>query len=561
VAEKIQLWHTMGMETTPTTKKQPVFETIAYRGTVFDKKELRRLQRFIDERGNISRAALSRDICTRYAWRRRNGLRPVTSCRALMERLERRQMLKLPALKRQGVKHQRRALSSAMVPLDATHDDLATITQGTTGPIAVRPITKAERQRWHELMARHHYLGDCQMVGEQVSHVAQAGETWVGLVGWASASRHTEVRDQYIGWEAQQRGQGLDLIANNVRFLLLPGAHTPNMASQVLGASLRRLSQDWEAAHGHGIVLAETFVDESRFEGTCYKASNWVRIGESKGWSKKGKTYAFHGEPKAVYVYPLHERWREILHTSKGWRRIRNPVRAPKGIEQSEEVIKDSGGLFAVLGEIGDYRKARGIRFSVQTVLAVAVCAALAGAKSFIEIEEWGEDQTEEVLRRLGCKCGRAPKERTFRRVLTGINASEVDEKVGAWLAQRHGLSGCGVAFDGKTLRGSGHGKRKRPVHLLSAVVQGSGEVVAQVAVDSKTNEITCVKPLFKDLDLRGAVVTADALLTQKEIAKYVVEEKGADYVLTVKDNQPTMKRDIADLHLETFPPAVQDNR
>jgi len=549
------------METTLPTKKQKAFETLAYRGTAFSPSELKRLQRFIDERGNLSREALARDICTRYGWRRRNGLRPVTSCRALLERLERRELLQLPAPKRHGVKSQRRALSSPLLGQGSTQGDAAIDSKSISGPVTVRLITKVERQRWHELLARHHYLGDCQLVGEQVCHVAQVGETWVGLIGWASASRHTQVRDQFIGWQAQQRGQGLDLIANNVRFLLLPGAHTPNMASQVLGASLRRLSQDWEAAHGHGIVLAETFVDESRFEGTCYRASNWERIGASKGWSKKGKTYAFHGEPKAVYVYPLHQRWREILLSSKGWRRIRNPVRAAKGIEQYEEVIKDSQGLFAVLGEVGDFRKARGIRFTVQTVLAIAVCATLAGAKTFIEIEEWGEDQSEEVLRRLGCRCGKAPKERTFRRVLTGINASEVDAKVGTWLAQRHGLAGCGVAFDGKTLRGSGHGKRERPVHLLSAVVHGSGEVVAQVAVDSKTNEITCVKPLFEGLDLRGAVVTADALLTQKKVAKYLVEDKGADYVLTVKGNQPTMKRDIADLQLEAFPPSVQDNR
>jgi hypothetical protein len=536
-----------------------MYETLAYRGTTFDKKELRRLQRFIDERSHYNRQALAREVCTRYGWRRRNGLRPVTSCHAFLERLERRQMLKLPAPKRQGVKQRGRALPSGLPSNETGHADTATITELPNGAVTVRPITKDERQRWHELVARHHYLGDCQLVGEQVCHVAQVGKTWVGLIGWASASRHTEVRDQYIGWQPNQRGQGLDLIANNVRFLLLPGAHKPNMASQVLGASLRRLSQDWEGAYGHGIVLVETFVDEARFEGTCYKASNWIRIGESKGWSKKGKTYAFHGEPKAVYVYPLHARWREVLRASKGWRRIRNPVRAPQGLEQNEEAINGGRGLYAVLGEVGDFRKARGIRFSVQTVLAIAVCAALAGARSFIELEEWGEDQSEEVLRRLGCKCGRAPKERTFRRVLTGINASEVDEKVGAWLAERHGLAGCGVAFDGKTLCGSGNGKRGRPVHLLSAVIHGSGEVVAQVAVDSKTNEITCVKPLLKDLDLRGAVVTADALLTQKEIARYVVEKKGADYVFTVKDNQSTLKKDIADLHLEAFPPSVPD--
>jgi hypothetical protein len=445
-------------------------------------------------------------------------------------------------------------------PSDAAAREAA-VAEAVKGPVTVRPVTKQEHRRWHELLAEHHYLGDCQLVGEQVCHVAEAGGQWVGVIGWAGASLHNAVRDAHIGWTKQAKEQGLGMIANNVRFLLLPGAHTPNMASRVLGASLRRLSADFEALYRHPLVLAETFVDETRFEGTCYKASNWERVGLSKGWSKHGRKYEHHGVQKAVYLHPLNGQWREILRTPGRWRRSTDPLIAVRGIERDERLINGHGGLFAELAKVTEVRKARGIRYSMQTVLAVAICAVLAGAKTFIEIEEWAEDQPEDVRRRLGCRTGRPPRERTFRRILATVNSREIDGIVGRWLVAQRDLPGKAIAFDGKTLRGSGHGKRGKPVHLLAAVVHGSGEVIAQVPVDSKTNEITCVESLFAGIDLHGVVVTADALLTQQNVVRHVVEEKGGDYVFTVKDNQPTMKKDIADLHLEAFPPAGHDGR
>jgi predicted transposase YbfD/YdcC len=135
-----------------------------------------------------------------------------------------------------------------------------------------------------------------------------------------------------------------------------------------------------------------------------------------------------------------------------------------------------------------------------------------------------------------------------LRRVLKNqVDPEEVDEKLGLWVAsQQPTLEGMGIALDGKRLRGSRDGETKG-VHLLSAVVHGSGVVVAQMSVSEKTNEIPCVKPVLSELNLEGAIVTADSLHTQKETARHLVEDKGADYVLTVKDNQPTMRKDIKD--------------
>ena len=162
------------------------------------------------------------------------------------------------------------------------------------------------------------------------------------------------------------------------------------------------------------------------------------------------------------------------------------------------------------------------------------------------------------MLKRLGCWCWRAPVESTFRRVLSGIDADEVDRVVCAWLAKQ--AQAGAIALDGKALRGSADGD-KPAVHLLSAVTHAEGVVVAQSQVAEKSNEIPGAKPLLADLDLRGRTVTADAMHTQTELARFLVEEKKADYVFVAKDNQPTLRQDIEALEWESLPPSGPDDR
>jgi hypothetical protein len=193
--------------------------------------------------------------------------------------------------------------------------------------------------------------------------------------------------------------------------------------------------------------------------------------------------------------------------------------------------------------------------------MATALCAVLAGARSITAIAEWAAEQSPQTLRRMGSKYGRPPSERTYRRTFAIVDVEEIDRRTGRWMAeQQRSLAAAAVALDGKTVRGSRDGD-KGAVHLLSAIVHGSGTVVAQIAVDSKTNEITRVEPLLEDLNIEGAVVTADALLTQKKIAEHLVQEKKAHYVFTAKDNQPTLRQDIATLGLDAFPPSARDGR
>jgi predicted transposase YbfD/YdcC len=205
-------------------------------------------------------------------------------------------------------------------------------------------------------------------------------------------------------------------------------------------------------------------------------------------------------------------------------------------------------GLLECLEVVPEPRRRRGIRHRLPVVLAFAVAAVLAGADSVTAISEWAAEAPAEVLAALGARRDRrqrwvVPAPATFRRVLKRVEATAVAAAFGAWLTSQVSidLDDLVIALDGKTMRGARTGQDKAP-HLLAAMICGARAVVAQRDVDHKTNEITQVKPLLANVDLRGALVTADAMHVQRETARYLVEDKDADYLFTaVKDNQPTL--------------------
>ena len=418
---------------------------------------------------------------------------------------------------------------------------------GIFDTLAVRPIQREEVELWGEYMRRYHYLGYRGIAGRSLRYVAILDCRWVALIGWGSAALKCTVRDRFIGWDYETKLKRLYLIVNNVRFLVLPFVSIRNLASKVLSMNLKRLSNDFQKIYGHPVYLAETFVDVSKYTGCCYRASNWRYVGLTRGWSRNNTRYYRNDQPKAVYLYPLSKAVKEIL--------------SGDFIPYDFECVKREGsmnelksfpveGLMEEIRQTTDPRKARGIRHALSVVLGIAVCAVLCGARSYRAIGDWANALRKQDLRRFGSRRDRPPSEPTIRRVLQAVEAEEFDERIGGWLLRQQVLSGKAVAMDGKTLRGSRDGE-ELPVHLLSAVIHKEGIVVAQQRVDEKTNEITQVKPLFDTLDIQGAVVTADALLTQKKIAKYLVEEKKADYVFTVKGNQQTLRDDIRDLDLK----------
>jgi hypothetical protein len=221
--------------------------------------------------------------------------------------------------------------------------------------------------------------------------------------------------------------------------------------------------------------------------------------------------------------------------------------------------LQGEGGWIDWLSTIVDPRKPRGVRHPVVTMVGIAVCAALSGGRSFCALGEGAQGLTREALERLGAKRWTPPSEPTIRRVLPGLDAHRRDAPSGQWVARQQLRPGVAVAVDGQSLRRS-HEAGERAPHLLSAILHQEAVGVGQMDGEEKTNEIPKLPELLAPLPLQGTVVTADALHTQKETARYRGEEKKADYLFIAQDNQPTLRQDIADLQMESIPPSAHNH-
>lgn len=281
---------------------------LRYRGRTIRGSDLREIHQAIESFGARGRIEVFRGLCQSWQWCQPNGAPKLCACRDLLLRLEERGLVELPQRKRPKEVRCRTPLSDhplPVYPVAIEHGDLDTL--------VVRAITAEERLGWKILVDRFHYLGYRLLVGEHLMYAAYLEGQVVACIGWASAAFRCEARDRAIGWDPYTRKRRLPWVANQARFLILPWVRVSNLASKILAANLRQLIQDWEEAWGHGLYLAETFVDTSRFTGTCYRAANWQYVGETSGRAKKGNRYVPHGRPKAVYLYPLHRDWRARL--------------------------------------------------------------------------------------------------------------------------------------------------------------------------------------------------------------------------------------------------------
>jgi predicted transposase YbfD/YdcC len=220
------------------------------------------------------------------------------------------------------------------------------------------------------------------------------------------------------------------------------------------------------------------------------------------------------------------------------------------------DAAEDPPGLLAVLARVADPRHRRGVRHRLAVILGLAVCAVLAGARSFTAIAEWAADADEQTLARLGVREA-VPSESTFRRTLQALDADGFDDLAGQWAARRTVPRPGGrrvIAVDGKTLRGSGHGEHNSR-HLLAAFDHAHGAVLGQVEVGAKTNEIPLFTALLDRIEITDAIITADALHAQREHARYLAR-RGAHYLLIVKRNQPGLYAQLAALPWREVPVA-----
>jgi hypothetical protein len=184
------------------------------------------------------------------------------------------------------------------------------------GPLTVEEISKnpTARIRFAAALAEFHYLGCRGTVGENLQYtVTDDSGRLLACLLFGSPAWKCRARDEWVGWNAEQRQRRLHLVTNNTRFLILPFVKVPHLASWILGQILRRLSSDWERKYGHGIVVVETFVERDRFAGTSYKAANWIPLGATTGRSRQDREHTLQVPVKDVYLYPLRRSFREDL--------------------------------------------------------------------------------------------------------------------------------------------------------------------------------------------------------------------------------------------------------
>jgi hypothetical protein len=285
-------------------------EPISYRGRSVSPEEVVFIRELIARHPDSSRRHLSKLLCEAWDWRQANGALRDMVCRSLMLKLHRAGMICLPAKKHTP--------PNPLARRQAPATDLRVDESPLEGPLkALQPLRiELVRRSGYEalfngLIEQHHYLAYTQPVGEHLKYMMFFGDRPIACMGWSSAAWHIGCRDRFIGWSPSVRRGRLHLLAYNTRFLILPWVRVPHLASHLLGVVARRLSGDWQELYHHPIHYLETFVDQERFSGTCYRAANWLKVGETTGRGIKNKTQKVLLSRKDVY--PLGRYFRRHL--------------------------------------------------------------------------------------------------------------------------------------------------------------------------------------------------------------------------------------------------------
>ena len=411
-----------------------------------------------------------------------------------------------------------------------------------------------DKARLQRALRRHHYLGGVHPVGEQLFYaITDPRGQWLGVLVFCAASRRLRGRDQWIGWSEEQRRRRLPLVVNNCRFLLLPDKTFPNLGSRSLRLVLDRLSADWQQRYGHPVLIVETFVDPEQFCGTVYTASGWQELGPTDGFGRKRRDlYVKHNKPKRLFGRELCRNARRSLAADK-----LKPALAlveAKTAPRTDRTPAQIRSLVEQLKGLPDYRRRIGF-YPLWSLLAITLLAHLCGApRGQKDLAKFAKGLSQAQRSALGVReqsdgCP-SPSQPTFCRMMRQVDADQLEK---LFLQVQEQIRGPApvqdlIVLDGKEPRqGGGHS-------VLTAVTVPSQHYLGSALVDTKTHEIPVAREMFHKLDLDGRIVSLDALHTQDQTARDVVLEHGADFLLTVKDNQPTVKQNIE--RLVPAPPA-----
>ena len=279
-----------------------------FRSREYSENDLKAIRQVISENFHLGRTQISCILARAWEWKQPNGKYKEFAVRDTLLRMQEAGLIELPPLLKRNNNKAKKPLQAPL--FDQTpHTGFVKDLPG----IEVQRVSGYTKLVWEYLLQRYHYLGCPKVVGEYLCQAAMLGDQVIACLTWGSPAWKIAPRDQFIGWDEDTKRKNLHLVTSNVRFLIPPWIQVKYLASKVLALSLKSLGQDWEKLYGHPVYLAESFVDISRFQGTTYKAANWIYLGQTKGSAKRGNSYSFHGLKKAIYVYPLHAKFRRWL--------------------------------------------------------------------------------------------------------------------------------------------------------------------------------------------------------------------------------------------------------
>ena len=273
------------------------------------------INQLIQDHPDWNRSKLSQELCRIWDWKGENGLYKDISCRDVLRALDAAGKIKLPKGKPPS-RQKGKAEHIAFMLHDTSpiEEPLSELT-----PLIIEVVTdKYELMEFKSYIEQYHYLGYDRNIGENIKYfVYDRHKRRLACLMFGSAAWSCEPRDTYIGWDKECRRIALKFLTNNSRFLIFPWVHSKFLASHILSLIVKRISSDWMIKYGHPLFFLETFVESERFHGTCYKAANWVRVGETTGKGRNCKTYIGELPVKDIYIYPLDKRFRDKLKEYK----------------------------------------------------------------------------------------------------------------------------------------------------------------------------------------------------------------------------------------------------
>jgi hypothetical protein len=281
-----------------------------YCGRAFTAEEMGLISRLIAGPKKPNRAQLSRLVCDELRWFRPDGRRKDMTCRVAMLRMHRDGLITLP----EPIKGNCNGRISPKSTAACDPREQLTLPAGDFGELHFLVVnTQADSAVWNELIHRYHYLGYKPLPGAQLRYLVSGGGHLLAAMGFGASAWAVAPRDKFIGWPTPQRKERLHLVINNARFLVLPWVKSPNLASRILGAVVKRVAGDWRERYKYTPVLLETFVEKERFRGTCYRAANWILTGQTQGRGKLDRHKKLSLPIKDIFLYPLAKDFRRQL--------------------------------------------------------------------------------------------------------------------------------------------------------------------------------------------------------------------------------------------------------